>query len=87
MPASTPVRDAARKWVRAGVGVVPVRPRLVRDKKGLLSPIPWIRWQAGGPLRTEEDVWNFWRDPPDAQLAVLLSRGLAPWGFGARGKQ
>ena len=64
-----PVLSAALKWVRRGVGVVPVRPRLVPDKKGKLSPIPWIRWQQDGPLRTEEDVWNFWRDHPDAQLA------------------
>ena len=52
-----PARDAALKWVRGGVGVVPVRPRLVPDKKGKLSPIPWIRWQQDGPLRTEEDMW------------------------------
>jgi hypothetical protein len=48
----------------------------VPDKKGKLSPIPWIRWQQDGPLRTEEDVWNFWRGHPDAQLAVLLDNGL-----------
>ena len=71
-----PVLSAALKWVRRGVGVVPVRPMLVADKKGKLSPIPWIRWQQDGPLRTEEDVWNFWRDHPDAQLAVLLDNGL-----------
>jgi hypothetical protein len=71
-----PIRDAALKWVRGGVAVVPVRPQLVPDRKGKLSPIPWIRWQQDGPLRTEEDVWNFWREHPDAQLAVLLDNGL-----------
>ena len=76
MSSPQPVRDAALKWVRGGVGVVPVRPRLVPDKKGKLSPIPWIRWQKDGPLRTEEDVGNFWREHPDSQLAVLLDDGL-----------
>ena len=76
MPSPTPVHDAALKWARGGVGVVPVRPRLVPDKKGKLSPIPWIRWQQDGPLRAEEEVWDFWRDHPDAQLAVLLDNGL-----------
>ena len=76
IPVPTRVRDSALKWVRGGVGVVPVRPKLVPDKKGKLSPIPWIRWQQDGPLRTEEDVWNFWRDHPDAQLAVFLDNGL-----------
>ncbi len=60
MPTPTPIRDAALKWVRVGVGVVPVRPRLVLDEKGKLSPIPWIRWQQDGPLRTGEDVSDFW---------------------------
>lgn len=70
------VRDAALKWARGGVGVVLVRPKLLPDKKGKLGPIPWVRWQWGGLLRTEEDVWNFWRDHLDAQLAVLLDNGL-----------
>ena len=43
----------------------PVRPRLVPDKKGKLSPIRWIHWQQDGPLHTEEDFWRFWRDHPD----------------------
>ncbi len=76
MPSPNPVRDAALKWARGGVGIVPVRPRLVPDKKGKLSPIPRNRWQQDGPLRTEEDMWDFWRDHPDAQLAVLLDQGL-----------
>ena len=70
------VLEAAFRWVRRGFAIVPVRPELVPNDKGKLSPIPWIRWQSDGPLRTETDVRHFWTEHPDAQLAILLENGL-----------
>ena len=71
------VLATALRWARRGVGIVPVRPNLVPNDKGKLSPIPWIRWQQNGPLRGEEQVREFWAQHPDAQLAILLEDGLA----------
>ena len=76
MEETNPVLAAALHWARRGVGVVPVRPSLVPNDKGKLSPIPWIRWQQDGPLRGEDQVHEFWSQHPDAQLAVLLEDGL-----------
>ena len=77
MEETAPVLTAALHWARRGVGVVPVRPQLIpNDNKGKLSPIPWIRWQQDGPLRGENQVREFWTQHPDAQLAVLLEKGL-----------
>jgi hypothetical protein len=76
MVETSPVLTAALDWARRGVGVVPVRPSLVPNDKGKLSPIPWIRWQQDGPLRGEDQVHEFWSQHPDAQLAILLEEGL-----------
>jgi hypothetical protein len=77
MEETNPVLTAALHWVRRGVGIVPVRPQLVPNDKGKLSPIPWVRWQQDGPLRGEDPVREFWAQHPDAQLAILLEEGLA----------
>ena len=76
MEEANPVLTVALHWACRGVGVVPVRPQLVPNDKGKLSPIPWIRWQQDGPLRGEEQVHEFWATHPDAQLAILLEEGL-----------
>ena len=77
MEGGLPVLATALQWARRGVGVVPVRPQLVPNDRGKLSPIPWIRWQQDGPLRGEDQVHEFWAQHPDAQLAILLDGGLA----------
>ena len=76
MEEANPMLTAALHWARRGVGVVPVRPQLIPNDKGKLSPIPWIRWQQDGPLRGENQVREFWAQHPDAQLAILLEEGL-----------
>ena len=76
MEEANPLLTAALHWARRGVGVVPVRPQLIPNDKGKLSPIPWIRWQQDGPLRGENQVREFWAQHPDAQLAILLEEGL-----------
>lgn len=76
MQGGGPVLEAALGWTQRGVGIVPVRPNLVPNDRGKLSPIPWIRWQQDGPLRTEDEVRDFWAQHPDAQLAILLEDGL-----------
>ena len=53
MPSPNPFRDAALKWARGAVGVVPLRLQIVPDKKGKLSPIPWIRWKQDGTPESE----------------------------------
>ena len=73
-----PVRDAALKWVRGGVEVVPVRPRLVPDKKGKLSPIPWIRSPSspsGDPVAAPPP-----RCSCDGRAAALSQRSAPPVG-------
>ena len=70
------VLSAAMWWLDRSVGVVPLRPELVPNAKGKLSPVPWVRWQQEGPLRSVEKVRSFWEERPDAQLAILLERGL-----------
>ena len=68
--------SAAMWWLDRGVGVVPLRPELVSNAKGKLSPIPWVRWHQDGPLRTPGEVREFWDQHPEAQLAIFLERGL-----------
>lgn len=70
------VLSAAMWWLDLSVVVVPLRPDLVPNAKGKLSPIPLIRWRQEGPLRSVEKVRNFWEERPDAQLAILVERGL-----------
>ena len=69
--------EAAFAWVRRGVGVVPVSRTLTATLDPAtwafkFSPIPTIRWQKDGPLRTQEQVRVHWRDHPDDQLAIIL---------------
>lgn len=70
------VLEAALGWAYRHVGVVPIRPRLIANDKGKLSPHPWIRWQQEGPVRTVQQVHDFWEQHPEAQLAILLEDGL-----------
>ena len=69
--------SAALWYASQGVGVVPMRPALAETASGKPSPIPWIRWQAEGPLRGSRQVREFWGRNPGAQLAILLEKGLA----------
>ena len=69
--------SAALWYSSQGIGVVPMRPALTGNVSGKPSPIPWIRWQAEGPLRGSRHVREFWSEHPGAQLAILLGRGLA----------
>ena len=68
--------EAAMDYADRQIGVVPLRPQLIPNDKGKLSPIPLIRWQADGPLRSVEQVQEFWKEHPEAQLAITLEDGL-----------
>ena len=70
------IEETAERWVRRGYGVVPLHPRLMENGRGKLSPVPLIRWQRDGPLRSVDGVRGFWRTYPGAQLALLLEKGL-----------
>ena len=71
------VLEAALAWVRRGVGIVPVSRTLkatfdpvTRTTK--FAPIPTIRWQQDGPLRTAGQVRARWSSYPGDQLAIVL---------------
>jgi len=66
----------ALDYIEREIGVVPLWPQLVPNHSGKLSPIPLIRWQQDGPLRSVEQVQGFWKENPDAQLAIILEDGL-----------
>lgn len=70
------VAGAALWWAERGVGVVPLRPALGENGRGKLSPIPLLRWQQEGPLRNRKEIMAFWQEVPEAQLAILLEKGL-----------
>ena len=67
----------AHGYIARRVAVVPMRPALSEGRAGKPSPIPWVKWQAEGPLRRHREVEEFWAEHPDAQLAILLEKGLA----------
>jgi hypothetical protein len=80
MPSSNPYSStfsAALHYASQGIAVVPMRPALADNGSGKPSPLPWIRWQAEGPLRGRDEVEEFWSQHPDAQLALLLEHGFA----------
>ena len=68
---------AAHHYIAHPVAVVPMRPTLSGGRGGKPSPIPWIKWATEGPLRRHREVEEFWREHPDAQLAIFLEKGLA----------
>ncbi len=70
------ILEAALRWLREGAAIVPLAPRLVPGKSGKLNPQPLVAWKTGA-LRAEREVRDFWSKRPDAQLAIVLGRGLA----------
>jgi hypothetical protein len=68
---------AAHSYIARRVAVVPMRPALSGGRGGKPSPVPWIKWATEGPLRRHREVEEFWAAHPDAQLAILLEKGLA----------
>ena len=71
------VLETALRWVARGIHVVPVSRTLnatldPATRTFKFSPIPTIRWQRDGPLRTEEEVRAHWSAYPDDQLALVL---------------
>ena len=71
------VIEIAVAWTYRGVGVVPVSRTLVEtldSKTGTskFAPIPTIRWQKDGPLRSAEHVRAHWSKHPDDQLGIVL---------------
>ncbi len=69
--------STAHRYIARRVAVVPMRPALIASGNGKASPVPWIKWTTHGPLRRHREVEEFWNDHPDAQLAILLEKGLA----------
>jgi hypothetical protein len=59
--------EAALWWVRV-VPVVPVSRKLAD------GPRPMLRWKEDGPLRTAEEVREFWHRNPTAQVAMVLGK-------------
>jgi hypothetical protein len=57
--------DAALWWVKL-VPVVPLAPKFSN------GPHPLLRWKEDGPLRTVEEVREFWGANAGSQLAVVL---------------
>lgn len=71
------ILEAALSRIRQDIGVVPVSKTLTATVDPVtgtfkFSPIPTIRWQRDGPLRTEEEVRDHWREHPNDQLAIVL---------------
>ncbi len=71
------VLETAVHRVRRGIGIVSVSKTLNATLDPVtrafkFSPIPTIRWQRNGPLRTEEQVRDHWSTHPDDQLAIVL---------------
>lgn len=69
--------ETAVARVRRGIGVVPVSKTLnatldPTTRAFKFAPIPTIRWQRDGPLRTEGEVRAHWSAHPDDQLAIVL---------------
>lgn len=79
---STPL-EAARWWVGQGVHVVPILPRLF-DNGGKKAPKPYAEWKwddsskqcPAGRLQSLAEVESFWRQRPEAQIAIVLGDGL-----------
>lgn len=59
--------QAAREYLALGLHPIPCAPR---SKRPLVE---WRRYQKVSPLPEELDVW--WRDSPDANVALVLGRG------------
>lgn len=71
------VLETALRWVARGIHVVPVSRMLnatfdPATRSFKFSPIPTIRWQRDGPLRTKEHARAHWSAHPDDQLALVL---------------
>ncbi len=71
------VLGTAVAWARRGVAVVAISKTLnatldPTTRTFKFSPIPTIRWQRDGPLRTEEEVRAHWSIHPNDQLAIAL---------------
>ena len=68
---------SALHWIDLGMGVVPLHPLLSENPRGRPAPLPLVRWQREGPLRTELAVRRFWETRPEAQLAIVMGGGFA----------
>ncbi len=71
------VLETAVARVRRGISAVPVSRTLnavlePKTRTWKFAPIPTIRWQRDGSLRTEEQVRAHWSTHPDDQLAIVL---------------